>query len=81
MFETTWQDLVLLIGNFIFFAALVPSIISSDKPSRWTSLPTAIVLTVFAFTYYSLGLNYGTFMVALSAIAWWVLFFQMMLRK
>lgn len=81
MFETSWQDLVLLIGNFMFFLALVPSIMSDHKPSKWTSLPTAVVLSIFAFTYHSLGLVFGTCMVALSALAWWVLFFQIVLKR
>ena len=81
MFETSWQDIVLLIGNLVFFLALVPSIVSLDKPSKWTSLPTAFVLSVFGVTYYSLGLNFAAFMVSVSAIAWWILFFQKWLAE
>lgn len=76
MFDTSWQDIVLLFGNLVFFLALIPSILSANKPSKWTSLFTALALTAFSFTYYSLGLVYGTITVALSAIGWWVLFFQ-----
>lgn len=76
MFETSWQDLVLLVGNLVFLIALIPSIIGTNKPSLWTSLFTALTMSVFAFTYYSLGLTYGTITVALSALAWWILFFQ-----
>jgi len=76
MFETSWQDLILLIGNALFFIALIPSLMSANKPSKWTSLLTASTLTVFTFTYYSLSLMYGTVAVALSAIGWWVLYFQ-----
>jgi len=76
MFETSWQDLVLLVGNIFFFIALIPSLLSTNKPSKWTSLMTGFVLTVFTFTYFSLNLTYSTFTVALTAVAWWILYFQ-----
>ncbi len=76
MFETSWQDVVLLVGNAIFFIALIPSIVSEHKPSKWTSLITALVLTTFTFTYFSLNLTYSTFTVALATLAWWILYFQ-----
>ena len=60
----------------VFLFALIPSITSDDKPSKWTSLMTASALTVFAFTYASLSLNLATIAVALSAAGWWVLFYQ-----
>lgn len=76
MFEMSWQDLVFMFGNIVFFVALVPSIMSEHKPSKWTSLSTAIVMTIFVVTYYSLSFMYATFTGALSALAWWVLYFQ-----
>ncbi len=76
MFETSWQDVVLTVGNTLFLIALIPSIFSEFKPSKWTSLLTAATLTVFTFTYYTLDLVYATSMVGLTAVAWWILFFQ-----
>ena len=51
-----WQDIVLSVGAWIFFIALIPSIKSRDKPAIMTSLPTGIVLVIFALTYATLGL-------------------------
>ena len=76
MFELSWQDLVFMIGNLVFFAALIPSLMSSDKPSKWTSLSTALVQTVYIATYYSLSLTYATIAGTATAIAWWILYFQ-----
>lgn len=76
MFETSWQDIVLTIGNLVFFVALLPSIFSTNKPSRWTSLGNAIFLSLFAVVYFTLSLTLATTMVVLTAVAWWVLFFQ-----
>lgn len=76
MFELSWQDAVLMVGNIIFFVALIPSIIGKDKPSKWTSFTTALTLTIFTATYFTLSLTYATIATALTAIAWWVLFFQ-----
>ncbi len=76
MFETSWQDLVLMIGNILFLIALLPSIFSTEKPSKWTSLLTAVTLSVFSVTYFTLGLTFATVTVSATAIAWWTLFFQ-----
>ena len=76
MFELSWQDAVLTVGNIIFFLALIPSIVSKDKPSKWTSLSTALALTAFSFTYFTLNLTYSTIAMAATSLAWWVLYFQ-----
>jgi len=74
--DILWQDVVLFVGNIVFLIGIFPSIFSKDKPSKWTSLPTAIALTSFSFVYYSLSLTLSTVLVALCALGWWVLFFQ-----
>jgi hypothetical protein len=76
MFDMPWQDLLFTIGNGIFFLSLLPSIFSQDKPSVWTSFITASTLSTFCFAYYSLDFIFSAFSIALSAGAWWVLFFQ-----
>lgn len=76
MLEFVWQDMVLMIGNFIFFLALIPSIVGKHKPSKWTSFLTACTLTIFSYTYHTLALTYATITVTATAFAWWVLFFQ-----
>lgn len=72
----SWQDWVIAIGQLIFFFALLPSIFSNDKPNRWSSLLTATTLSVFTYTFWTLGLFWGAFNSALVTIAWFVLFFQ-----
>lgn len=72
----TWQDWVVAIGSLLFFFALLPSILSKNKPSVWTSLLTASILTIFAVVYWTLGLTFGTATTALTATGWCVLFFQ-----
>ena len=81
MIETSWQDIVLTLGNMLFLIALIPSIVSKDKPSHWTSLLTASTLTIFTFTYFMLSLTYATYPVGGTAIAWWILFFQKVRNK
>lgn len=76
MFEMSWQDLVFMFGNVVFFVALVPSIMSENKPSKWTSLSTALVLSVYVVTYHSLELTYATVTGTIAALAWWILYFQ-----
>jgi len=72
-----WQDWVITIGQLLFFVALLPSVFSEDKPNRWSSLMTAIILATFAYTFWTLGLFWGAFTSTLVTLAWFVLFFQM----
>jgi hypothetical protein len=76
-----WQDIVLAIGSFVFALALIPSIISKDKPALWTSLLTGSVLFVFTVTYATLSLWYATVTTAFSASLWVVLAIQKILQK
>lgn len=75
MFET-WQDLVLTVGQLIFFVALLPSVFSKNKPSKWTSLITAVVLISFGFTFFSLGMVYSTIVAVLNSFVWGILYVQ-----
>lgn len=78
-----WQDIVLGFGGFVFSIALVPSIISQEKPALGTSLSTAAVLTAFVVTYITLHLWFASLSTALTMIAWYILAVQkyMQLRK
>lgn len=78
---TLWQDWVLFIGQLLFFIALIPSIASPHKPSVWTSLITAGVLTSFAIVFWSLSLLLGAVTAGLVAAGWYVLFFQKALSR
>lgn len=65
-----WQDVVLTLGSAVFVVALVPMVLSSDKPPLTTSLPTGLVLLAFAGTYASLGAVYGAATTAVSGLLW-----------
>jgi len=71
-----WQDVVLMVGGFVFAIALFPSIFSAHKPSRITCLATGIVLVVFAIAYATLGLTLATISTALTALCWFILLGQ-----
>lgn len=72
----SWQELVLAVGSLFFTIALVPSIISKDKPALASSTITAMVLFSFAVVYLTLGLWFAAFSVTTTAIAWTILAVQ-----
>jgi hypothetical protein len=71
-----WQDMVFTVGSLVFIIALLPSVFSKNKPDIRTSTGTAVILTVFAATYYSLGLYFSAVVTALTAIVWAFLAWQ-----
>jgi len=71
-----WQDLIFSIGSIIFIIALIPTIIYGLKPPKLTSLPTALVLTLYSFTLYSLDLYWSAGLNLLTAILWYIIFIQ-----
>ena len=76
-----WQDIVFSIGSLLFTFALIPSIVDKyGKPSAISSFMTAIVLSVYAPTMFTLGLYWSTFCTSLTALAWWVLLYQRLKR-
>lgn len=77
----TWQDIVLMIGNFCFAIALIPTIRSKHKPPIATSAMTSIILIIFCIVYLSLGLNLGFIATALTAVCWLVILIQKKEKK
>ena len=71
-----WQDIVLMMGGFIFAPSLVVSIVQKTDIPIMTSLPTAIVLTGFVVCYLTLKLRLAAFATSLTALCWYVLFFM-----
>ena len=71
-----WQDTVFSVGNILFSFALVPSICSRDKPNFFTSFITASILTVYVYTFYSLGLSMSAIFSWFTALGWWILCVQ-----
>jgi len=76
-----WQDIVIGIGNWIFVLALIPSIVSDKKPALVTSIITAIVVTVFAYCFFTLELYHSMISSAAVGVCWWILFLQLLFRK
>lgn len=72
----TWQDIVMMICIFGFIPALLPSILSKNKPARLTCLLSGILLSVITICFFSLHLWLSTIAEALGAGAWFVLLFQ-----
>ena len=71
-----WQDFILMVGNVVFTLALIPSILSKDKPALSTSLTTGIVLLIFSLTYFSLSLWLSTIAALITSFLWLILAFQ-----
>ena len=71
-----WQDIILMIGGFIFAPSLVISIIQNTHIPIMTSLPTAIVLTAFVGCYLTLKLKLAAIATSLTAVCWFILFFM-----
>jgi len=74
----SWQDIVLAIGNMIFFISLLPTVFAYEKPSVWTSIPTSVVLFAFAYAFFTLSLWYGAVTALAAATAWLILAIQKM---
>ena len=71
-----WQDFIIGIGQWFFAASIIPSIISRNKPSVWTSLPTAILLLIFSYAHFTLGLYCSMVSSIVVSTMWVILFIQ-----
>lgn len=71
-----WQDLVFSIGNLVFAIALIPSLISKNKPAFTTSFIIGLVLIAFAVAYASMNMWLSLVMVTISAGLWLILAYQ-----
>lgn len=67
----TWQDWVLMAGGWIFAVLLYPILSDEDATvPRRTSLPTAVILLVYAGTYLTLGLALAAAASFATAVMW-----------
>ena len=71
-----WQDIVPIVGNIIFTVALIPSIVSKQKPHRWSCGLTAGILFLYAGTFWSITLWYWSVATIATASAWTILLLQ-----
>ena len=81
MENLVWQDLVLMVGQFVFFLSLIPIVRSKEKPPLLASIPTAIVLTVYIPTLWSLHLYISVISTILVTLGWWVIAIQKILQR
>lgn len=65
-----WQDFVLSVSFVVFNVALIPSILSSDKPSLKTSVITVTFLLPGLIVYLSLSLWFSSAMTVCNIILW-----------
>ena len=74
MFE--WQDLVLMIGGFGFFIALLPSVFGERKPERLSSIIAGSILLTFGIVFATLDLWLAFTSTILVSITWFILAIQ-----
>ncbi|MDV2988586.1 MAG: hypothetical protein P3T54_00270 [Dehalogenimonas sp.] len=68
-----WQDIVFAVGSWLLSLALLPSVIGAHKPARSSSLLTATILTVYAFTWWSQSMYAAAVSGSVTAALWYVL--------
>ena len=71
-----WQDWIISLSQVSFIVALLPSIVSKDKPNLITSVITSFFLFLVSACFYSLNLYASTVFTLLSGIAWAILAVQ-----
>ncbi len=76
-----WQDIVMAVGQFIFFVALIPTIKAKEKPALSTCVVTAVILTAYIPTLWTLRLYTGMTSTVLIAGGWWTLAIQNYSRR
>lgn len=76
-----WQDIIISIGGVFFTIALIPSLLSQDKPALTTSVMTSSILFILVFTYASLGLWLSSLMNAIMCLLWATLAVQKLRLK
>lgn len=72
----SWQEVVLAVGQILFLVALIPSILTDDKPEIWTSLMTGAVALSISITYLTLHIKLASVMAFLNFVAWGILAVQ-----
>lgn len=75
-----WQDWVLSGGSLFFTVALMPSVLSQNKPALATSLLTGTILAIFAMVYATLSLWFAAGTTMITSSLWFVLAVQKYLK-
>jgi len=69
-------DLVFMVGGFVLLVSLSFSVARRVKMPAMTSLPTAIVLTLFAACFALMELYLAVASTALTAVCWYAIYFK-----
>jgi len=76
-----WQDLGIMLANFVIAGALMPTVLGKHKPEPLTCALDAGMLTVLAVAFGTLGLRLSMIGVSCSAALWYVLLWQVLKIK
>lgn len=71
-----WQDTVIAICQFLFVGSMIPTIRGDDKPALFTSLSSAIIVSVITFSLITLEMWLTAISAAMIMVAWSILAFQ-----
>jgi len=71
-----WQDYIFTSGQIVFAFALYFAIKDKSKPPLKTSIPTAAVVTMFAYAFATLSLWVSLASTSVVAVMWWTLAYQ-----
>ena len=72
-----WQDWVIAAAQWVFVAALIPTLIHKEhKPAFSTCVVTAVAMTVLVYTYSTLGLWQAVIGGSAGTLSWYVLLYQ-----
>ena len=72
-----WQDTAMMLIQFGFGAAMVPTLLHKDhKPSFLSCISTATLGVATVMVFLSLKLWLGAFAATLVSTAWWIITYQ-----
>lgn len=75
-----WPVMVLTFCNVGFLVSMVPSLFVEQKPSLWSSVPTAALLSLVTMAYAALGCAWPARTSAPVAVVWWALAAQVVAK-
>lgn len=76
-----WQDVVLMVGNFVLAGALLPTVLNKHKPAPMTSALCGAMLAMFVVVFFTFGFWLSAIAVSASALLWFVLLIQVLRIK
>jgi hypothetical protein len=71
-----WQDIVIAVAQISFVFAMLPSIVSKDKPAFATSVMNVFLVCAISFSLLTLHLWLSAITAITIAVTWGVLAFQ-----